>query len=107
MYNEWIGRPGHLGRLKPVRAARFRPEVRREIGQALYTAQQGESSSSASWTSSPPSAKRAHHREARSQETRRSLPRGLTLRRSVLVGATFRAGRSSAPPLPLVPPLKP
>ena len=39
--------PSHLGRLKPEKPARFPPEVRREIGQALFTAQQGETDPSA------------------------------------------------------------
>src|SRR5207302_5693894 len=53
-----------------------------------------------------PRPKRAHHRETRSQETRRSLPRGLTLRRSVLVGATFRGGPLFRPATPSSPPLR-
>jgi len=36
-----------LGRLKPEKPARFPREVRREIGQALFTAQQGETDPSA------------------------------------------------------------
>jgi len=47
MYNEWIGPPSHLGRLKPEKPARFPPRIRREIGQALFTAQQGETDPSA------------------------------------------------------------
>jgi len=47
MYNGRFGAPSNVGRLKPARLARVSAQVRRNIGQALYAAQQGETDPSA------------------------------------------------------------
>ena len=47
MYNEWIGPPSHLGRLKPEKPARFPPRSSARDRPGLFTAQQGETDPSA------------------------------------------------------------